>query len=95
MCWSDMVRHGWLSKMDDLTAFADYKIPQFLRHKKVLVYDSSLAQRVDNQIDLEPGSKEEVEIRACTIAAVEALRQELAVRSDHSKRLYAGSPPLA
>jgi hypothetical protein len=64
-------------KVEELTAFADYKLPQLLRHYQVLNYDASLAQRIDEQIELAQGSAEEVEIRAATIVAVELIRQEL------------------
>lgn len=64
-------------KVEELTAFADYKLPQFLRHYQVLTYEAALAQRIDEQIELPPGSAEEVEIRAATIVAVELIRQEL------------------
>ncbi len=75
-----LVKHGHqsLAQMDELTAFADYKIPQFLRHKNVLHYDHNLTNKVDHQIEIAPGSKEEIEIRAATIVAVEKLRQALA-----------------
>ena len=63
--------------MDKLTAFADYKLPQVLRHLGILRYARSLAQKVDQRIFLEAGSPEEVEIRANTIWAVELIRKEL------------------
>jgi hypothetical protein len=70
---------GWGSLMDmgKLTAFADYKLPQVLRHLGVLSYTRALAQAVDQQIPLEAGGPEEVEIRASTIWAVELIRREL------------------
>jgi len=70
---------GWGSFMDigELTAFADYKLPQVLRHLGILSYTQALAQAVDQQIPLEAGSPEEVEIRANTIWAVELIRREL------------------
>ncbi|MBA4075238.1 MAG: hypothetical protein C0508_09360 [Cyanobacteria bacterium PR.023] len=64
-------------KIEELTAFADYKLPQLLRHDQVLTYEMALAKRIDEQIELEAGSEEEVEIRAATIIAVELIRQEL------------------
>lgn len=73
---------GWgdLARLHELTAFADYKLPQILRHQGILRYAPALADRVDNQVPLPAGSAEEVEIRAATIHAVELLRQELAGR---------------
>lgn len=60
-----------------LTAFADYKLPQVLRHIGVLRYTGDLSERVDRGILLESGSPEEVEIRANTLWAVELIRRKL------------------
>lgn len=62
----------------ELTAFADYKIPQLLRDERVLRYDGRLSRLVDAREILDPGSREEVEIRASTIYAVELIRDRLA-----------------
>lgn len=66
---------GTFNDMDQLTIFADYKLPQVLRHYGALVYTPELAARVDRQEELAPGSAEEVEIRAATIWACELLRR--------------------
>jgi hypothetical protein len=70
---------GWGSfgDMEQLTAFADYKLPQVLRALGILQYGPELARTVDHQALLQPGSPEEVEIRANTIWAVETIRREL------------------
>lgn len=76
---------GALSDLDQLTAFADYKIPQVLRHVGILEYHPSLAKRIDNQELLEAGSRggeEEIELRAATIWACELLRREM-IHQDH------------
>ncbi|MGD8386242.1 MAG: queuosine salvage family protein [Desulfobacteraceae bacterium] len=67
---------GCFRDLERLTAFADYKLPQVLRGLGILVYETSLAERVDRQEALLPGSPEEVEIRANTIVAVDRLREE-------------------
>jgi hypothetical protein len=69
---------GAFNDLDALTIFADYKLPQVLRHHQVLVYMPELAARVDAQQQLAAGSGEEIEIRAATIWACEWLRQEMA-----------------
>jgi hypothetical protein len=69
---------GYFKDIDKLTAFADYKLPQVLRHLRILCYRADLTQKVDQEILLEAGSREEVEIRANTIWAVELIRQRLA-----------------
>lgn len=71
---------GFLHDLHQLTAFADYKVPQVLREAGVLVYEADLAARVDALVELAPGCPEEIEIRAATIWAVEHLRQALADR---------------
>jgi hypothetical protein len=68
---------GSFRDIRELTAFADYKLPQVLRHVRVLEFLSGLAERVDRTVHLEPGSEEEVEIRANTIRGVELIRQEM------------------
>ncbi len=68
---------GSFSDIDKLTAFADYKLPQLLRHVGILRYEKFLAEKVDQEVLIEAGSPEEVELRANTIWAVELIRQEL------------------
>jgi hypothetical protein len=67
-----------LTGRDQLTAFADYKVPQVLRHLGLIAYESELAARVDARELIAPGSRPEIEIRAATIWACELLRQSLA-----------------
>lgn len=71
---------GWgaFRDLDRLTAFADYKLPQVLRHLGILNYSGTLARKIDRLELLTPGSPEEVEIRAHTIWAVELIRRETA-----------------
>jgi hypothetical protein len=71
---------GSFRDMEELTAFADYKLPQVLRHAGVLTYEADLASKVDQVIHLEPGSPDEVEIRSNTIWAVDLIRRELKQR---------------
>jgi len=73
-------RWGAFHDFDQLTAFADYKLPQVLRQYGILEYHPALAERIDSQELLEPGSDEEVELRAATIWACELLRREMADR---------------
>jgi Potential Queuosine, Q, salvage protein family len=77
-------RWGAFTDLDKLTIFADYKLPQVLRHYGILEYAPELAQRIDNQELLQPGGEEEVELRAATIWACELLRQEMSCLSGQS-----------
>lgn len=64
-----------ITDTDKLTAFADYRLPQLLRHFGVLVYDSELADVVDDMRILPSGSPQEAELRAATIIAFERMKQ--------------------
>lgn len=66
-----------LTGYDELTAFADYKVPQLLRKFKILEYSKELADKIDNKIEIPAGSDEEIEIRANTIWAVELVTGQL------------------
>lgn len=68
---------GSFRDIRELTVFADYKLPQVLRQVGVFEYVPGLAEKVNRMIELEPGSEEEVEIRANTIWAGELIRQEM------------------
>ena len=62
-----------LNGMDQITTFADYRVPQILRHWNVLEYSPTLANKVDSKIEIDAGSTEEISIRAGTVVAVEEL----------------------
>jgi hypothetical protein len=70
---------GAFRDLDRLTIFADNLVPHVLRCEGVLDYDDALAERIDSGQLLASGSREEVEIRASALHAVEhattALRQ--------------------
>jgi len=70
---------GWgkLKNLNQLTIFADYKIPQILHHFGILEYSPVLENKIKNLKEIQAGSQEEIEIRAATIWAGEYLRQEL------------------
>jgi len=65
-----------LTNIDKITACADYKIPFILREFGILEYNEHLSAIVDNKIVIEKGSKEEIEIRAFAIWAVELMKKE-------------------
>jgi putative queuosine salvage protein len=64
--------------LDALTIFADNLVPHVLRVDGVLVYEPSLAQRIDRGELLAPG-EEEREIRACALHVCEAIAARLGV----------------
>lgn len=71
---------GAFHDLERLTTFADYQVPRVLRALGVLRYSAELADRVDRHKLIDQGSEAEVEIRACTVWAVELLIRELAAR---------------
>ena len=71
---SGSVDSGAFFDIENLTAFADYRLPQLLRARGVLVYSDSLAAAVDALEEIPPGTPREVEIRAATVIAVERMR---------------------
>lgn len=62
---------GRFDDLRGLTIFADNLVPHVLRREGVLVYGDALAARIEREELLEPGSPEEVEIRALAVTAVE------------------------
>lgn len=68
-----------LKDIDKLTAFADYRLPQVLRHCGVLSYDPTLTATIDEGRILPAGSTAEIEIRAATILACKQLQAQLAI----------------
>ncbi len=65
--------HDGLEGLDELTAFADYRIPQALRHLGILRFSARLADVVDRAAELQPGTPEEVEIRSASVQAVDRM----------------------
>lgn len=59
--------------LNQLTAFADYKVPQILREMGILIYEEELASTVNSRTKIAAGSRLEVEIRAGTIIACDRL----------------------
>lgn len=49
-----------LKNVEKLTMFADYRIPQILRHYEILEYEENLARKIDNMEEILPNSIEEV-----------------------------------
>jgi len=68
---------GKLKNIEKLTAFADYKLPQILRHLGVISYSENLARKIGRYPEIDSGSQEEVEIRAATVWAVELIKRAM------------------
>jgi hypothetical protein len=68
---------GCFNDLDRLTIFADNLVPHVLRIDGILIYDEDLASRIDAEDLIPSKSKDEVEIRACAVHAVELIKMEL------------------
>jgi hypothetical protein len=62
--------------IDQLCMFSDYRVPQLLRERQVLIYSLELSKIIDERIEIKSGSQYEIEIRAASVAVVELLRIE-------------------
>ncbi len=71
---------GKFRSIEQLTAVADYKIPQVLRKLGILEYNASLAEKVDAKMEIPHKSPEEIEIRASQIWAIERMKRILQPR---------------
>eukprot|EP00816_Leptocylindrus_hargravesii_P013381 CAMPEP_0196816626 /NCGR_PEP_ID=MMETSP1362-20130617/56395_1 /TAXON_ID=163516 /ORGANISM="Leptocylindrus danicus, Strain CCMP1856" /LENGTH=365 /DNA_ID=CAMNT_0042194045 /DNA_START=64 /DNA_END=1158 /DNA_ORIENTATION=- len=74
---------------DKITTFADYRVPQLLRHYGVLVYSDALAQKVDSNTEIPAGSMDEIYIRAGTVVAVDRLVDKVKEKSEVADQLNA------
>ncbi|XP_030753726.1 queuosine salvage protein-like [Sitophilus oryzae] len=65
---------GYFKDIDEITMFADYRIPQTLLWYGVFEYNNELLKKLESNAVLKNGDREELEIRACSIHAVELLK---------------------
>jgi hypothetical protein len=72
---ADLYRAGVanLPGLEQLTAFADNLVPHVLRVDGVLQLDPVLVEKIEAGELLEHGASEEVELRACTVHAIELI----------------------
>ncbi len=77
---ADLARAGVAAfhDLDRLTMFADNLVPHVLRLDGILTYDPDLLIRIEQGELIEHDSREEVEIRACALHAVELIVAERA-----------------
>ena len=79
---------GYFSDLDQLTIFADNLVPHVLRIDNILTYDKSLVDRINAGELIPAGSKEQIEIRACAVHAVELIKQNLQSSKYHEITKY-------
>ncbi|KAJ8769281.1 hypothetical protein K2173_002485 [Erythroxylum novogranatense] len=73
--------YGEFHDISSVTIFADYIVPAMLRQLGVLKYSSNLESKIGSNGEIASGSEEEVELRACSIYAVEIMRDLIHVKS--------------
>ncbi|KAG6604136.1 Queuosine salvage protein, partial [Cucurbita argyrosperma subsp. sororia] len=73
--------YGEFNDIGSITIMADYIVPAVLRQLGVLKYSSTLANIIDANNEIGSGSEEEVELRACSIYAVEKMRELISQKS--------------
>ena len=69
-----------LRNIDRLTSCADYILPMALKYYNILEYSPDLEKKITSGTILNSESKEEIEIRANTVWAVELIKKELQTR---------------
>jgi len=74
---------GRFDDLDQLTIFADNLVPHVLRLEGVLEYSPSLLQDIEMERLIPAGSAEEIEIRACSVQAVELMIESAAESGVH------------
>lgn len=73
--------YGQFNDIGSITIMADYIVPAVLRQLGVLRYSSTLASTIEANSEIVPGSEEEVELRACSVHAVEKMRELISMKS--------------
>lgn len=72
--------YGEFNDIGSITIMADYIVPAVLRQLGVLRYSSTLASTIEANSEIGPGSEEEVELRACSVHAVEKMRELISMK---------------
>jgi hypothetical protein len=73
-CYSEIDKN---IQINELTACADYKLPQVLRRLEIIEYSKYLSDKIDNKIEIKKDSDEENEIRANTVWTIDLIKKQL------------------
>ncbi|XP_069589708.1 queuosine 5'-phosphate N-glycosylase/hydrolase-like isoform X2 [Ranitomeya imitator] len=68
---------GSFYDIHEITMFADYRVPQSLLHFGVLRYSEALVKKLKEGWLFKNGDREEMEIRGCSIQAVELIHEQV------------------
>lgn len=80
--------YGEFYDIASITIMADYIVPAVLRKLGVLKYSETLASMIEKKSEIDPGSEEEVELRACSIYAVEKMKDLISIKLGRKVWLY-------
>ncbi|CAB4314522.1 unnamed protein product [Prunus armeniaca] len=83
--------YGEFYDIGSITIMADYIVPAVLRQLGVLKYSATLASTIEANSQIDAGSEEEVELRACSIYAVEKMKELISMKSGKQILLMATS----
>ncbi|KAF9580113.1 hypothetical protein BGW38_003367 [Lunasporangiospora selenospora] len=86
--------YGEFHDIDEITMFADYRVPQTLYHFQCLQYSQELLDILDRGELLPNGSPVEVEIRGNSIWAVELIRKRIQELIRKEQELSSSEEPL-
>jgi hypothetical protein len=81
-------KFGRFDNINEITACADYKLPFVFRRLGIFSYSDYLADKIDNQIQIEKDSEEEIEIRSNTIRTVELMKQKIKGKIAHADSIH-------
>ncbi|XP_024017687.1 queuosine salvage protein [Morus notabilis] len=73
--------YGEFNGIESITIMADYIVPAVLQRMGVLKYSPTLTNKIEADEEILPGTEEEVELRACSIHAVEKMRELINTKS--------------
>lgn len=80
---------GYFKDIDQITMFADYRVPQSLLYFKVFIYTPEFLAALKKNNILRNGDEDEVEIRGCSIHAVELVKEYVKSKLEEGKVINA------
>jgi len=66
-----------LTDQTELTMFADYRVPQILRHRGIFIYNTEMASLIDSETEMDYSSPMEIELRAATVNTVDRIFEKV------------------
>lgn len=77
--------YGAFDDINHITIFADYRIPQMLQSLNILWYSPRVESKIKRKEIIKSGENIEIEIRGCSIWAVELLSREMIKQHPEAK----------